>query len=253
LTSTQASVLTWPEYEQRITEGAIVFLPVGAFEQHGLHLPLNTDTVVARAVAEQVAGRVDGLVLPAVEYGARSLPRSGGGDSFPATTNLVGDSLARLVADVVHEQLRHGARHFVVVLGHGENEPFVLEGVEQARRTSPDPDMKVMVAGWWHFLVDEDLIPFFPDGFPGWDREHAARVETALMLALKPELVRPLSDEEIDPVIVENVTVVPHQPDEVPRQGSLSDPRGATTEMGDRLVVLIVERFSDAIARRMQQ
>lgn len=243
--------MTWPEYEERIDAGAIVFLPIGAFEQHGLHLPLNTDTVVATAVAERVADRVGGLVLPAIEYGARSLPRSGGGDSFTATTNLDGDSLTSLVADIAREQMRHGANRIVVVLGHGENEPFVLDGIQKARRTSSHPDMSVMVAGWWHFLADDDLIPFFPVGFPGWDLEHAARVETALMLAVEPTLVRPVSDEGIDQVIVEKVTVVPNHPDEVPRQGSLSDPRGATEEMGSQLIKLIVERFSDEIARRM--
>lgn len=249
--STQAEFLTWPEYQQRIAQGAAIFLPIGAFEQHGLHLPLNTDTLVARAVASQVAERVSGLVLPAIEYGARSQPRSGGGDSFPATTNLDGENLIGLVADIIREQLRHGARKFVIVLGHGENEPFVLEGVEKARRNSPSADMKVMVAGWWHYLTDEDLTPFFPDGFPGWDREHAARVETALMLALEPALVREIPDSPIDSVIVENVTVVPHQPDEVPRQGSLADPRGATPEMGSKLIDLIITRFSEAITRRL--
>jgi creatinine amidohydrolase len=243
--------MTWPEYEQRIAEGASVLLPIGAFEQHGLHLPLNTDTVVARAVAERVARRTGGLVLPAIEYGARSLPRSGGGDSFPATTNLDGDSVTRIVADVTREQWRHGVHRLVVVLGHGENESFVLEGVEEARRTSPVPDLRVMVAGWWHFLTDDDLLPFFPDGFPGWDREHAARVETALMLAVAPELVRPVSDEGIDSIIIEDVTVSPHQSNEVPRQGSLSDPRGATREMGEALITFIIERFSDAIERRL--
>jgi creatinine amidohydrolase len=243
--------MTWPEYAERIDAGAIVFLPIGAFEQHGLHLPLNTDTVVANAVAERVANHVGGLVLPAIEYGARSLPRSGGGDSFTATTNLDGDSLSSLVEDVVREQMRHGANRLVVVLGHGENEPFVLDGIQKARRTCTQPDMNVMVAGWWHFLADDDLTPFFPDGFPGWDREHAARVETALMLAVEPTLVRPISDEDIDQVVVENVTVVPNHPDEVPRQGSLSDPRGATAEMGNELIRLIEERFSDAIARRI--
>lgn len=243
--------MTWPEYEQRIADRAPVFLPIGAFEQHGLHLPLNTDTVVATAIAERVASRANGLVLPAVEYGARSLPRSGGGDSFPATTNLDGDSLAGLVADIAREQSRHGVRRLVVVLGHGENESFVLEGIEEARRTGAGAELRAMVAGWWHFLTDDDLLPFFPEGFPGWDREHAARVETALMLALEPELVRPVSDHGIDPVIPSNVTVVPHRPDEVPGQGSLSDPRGATREMGEVLVSLVVERFLDSIERRL--
>ena len=53
-----------------------MILPVGALEQHGLHLPLDTDTEIARLLAERVATSLDGLVLPAIAYGARSFARS---------------------------------------------------------------------------------------------------------------------------------------------------------------------------------
>jgi creatinine amidohydrolase len=244
---THAAILTWPEYAERIASGAVVLLPIGAFEQHGRHLPLNTDTVIATAVAERLAGQLEGIVLPAIDYGARSVPRSGGGDSFPATTNLDGSTITQLVADVLREQVRHGARRLVIVLGHGENDPFVLEGVESARRTSRHSQWQALVAGWWHFVTESDLAPFFPDGFPGWDREHAARVETALMLAVAPELVQAVLDGGIDPVEIPQYTVVPHDPTVVPRQGSLADPHGATSAMGHTLLSLIIERFAGAI------
>lgn len=58
--------LSWVEYERRIGEGAVVFLPCGATEQHGPHLPLGTDALMASAISAEVAARVGGLVAPAL-------------------------------------------------------------------------------------------------------------------------------------------------------------------------------------------
>jgi creatinine amidohydrolase len=71
--------LTWPEYAARVADSCPVILPVGALEQHGLHLPLDTDAEIAFRLAERVAREVGGVVLPPLVYGARSLARSGGG------------------------------------------------------------------------------------------------------------------------------------------------------------------------------
>jgi creatinine amidohydrolase len=228
-----------------------VILPVGALEQHGLHLPLDTDAEIAFRLAERVAREVGGVVLPPLVYGARSLARSGGGDGFPGTVNLDGTTVIALVRDIVREQARHGVRSLVALLGHGENDPFVVEGAVLGRRDAAVADIQVAVMGWWHVLAPEDLSHLFPNGFPGWDLEHAARVETALMLALAPERVRRDRIGAIDPVAPPPYTVVPTRPCSVPSQGSLSDPTGSTAETGDALVNLITGRLVEAIEREM--
>jgi creatinine amidohydrolase len=103
--------------------------------------------------------------------------------------------------------------------------------------------------GWWHVVPPEEMSGLFPDGFPGWDLEHAARVETALMLALAPERVRRDQIGAVDPVAPPAYTVLPTPPDTVPSQGSLSDPTGATAEAGHALADLITRRLVEAIRR----
>ena len=71
--------MTWPEVDEPIGRGAGVFLPVGATEQHGYHLPLATDVLLPTELALAVADEHDFLVAPPVSYGYRSRPLSGGG------------------------------------------------------------------------------------------------------------------------------------------------------------------------------
>jgi creatinine amidohydrolase len=127
----------------------------------------------------------------------------------------------------------------------------VVEGAVLGRRDAGAADIRVAVMGWWHVVAPEDLSHLFLDGFPGWDLEHAARVETALMLALAPERVRRDRIGAIDPVAPPPYTVVPTRPCSVPSQGSLSDPTGSTAEAGDALADLIAGRLVAAIEREM--
>src|ERR1700687_5146133 len=67
---------------------AILVLPVGAVEQHGPHLPLTVDTEIPVRIASMLVERLNVIVAPAIPYGARSLPHSGGGPSFPGPINI---------------------------------------------------------------------------------------------------------------------------------------------------------------------
>jgi creatinine amidohydrolase len=247
--SIRISDLTWPEYAARISDQSVVLLPVGALEQHGLHLPLSTDAIIAERLTEQLAARIDGIVLPTLTYGARSLARSGGGEQFSGTVNLDGSTLIALTRDIIREQARHGVTRFLALLGHGENDHFVAEGAELARRDPLASNMRILVMGWWQVLTTNDLTPLFPDAFPGWDREHAARVETALMMALAPDQVRLDRIGPVDAAIVPPYVMLPTPNGHVPEQGSLADPRGATAELGKGLAKIIVDRAAEIVRR----
>ena len=96
--------MTWTEYAGRKED--ILILPIGATEQHGPHLPLCVDTVLAEEFSYRIAGQVDGIVAPALCYGYKSKPFSGGGPLFPGTIDLNGQTLQNLVQDVIDEFVR---------------------------------------------------------------------------------------------------------------------------------------------------
>src|SRR5690349_11310954 len=110
--------LSWPEFARRVAAGAPVFLPLGSTEQHGHHMG-NVDVLLPTAICERVAAAVGGLVAPAIPFGNRSQPRTGGGRGFPGTLNLKASTFSTVVRDVISEFVRHGIKR--LVNGHYEN------------------------------------------------------------------------------------------------------------------------------------
>src|SRR5258706_9928698 len=183
--------LTWMEYQERVCdEQAPVFLPLGALEQHGPLLPLGTDAILSSAVAEGVAGVTSGLVAPALAYGYKSQPKCGGGQHFPGTTSLDAMTLAHTVRDTVREFARHGVEKLVIVNGHFENQWFLIEGIDLAMRELGKTQLTIMRLEYWDFFTAPTLPKAFPEEFPGYALEHAAVLETSMMLHYHPELVR---------------------------------------------------------------
>src|ERR1700674_974647 len=89
---------------------AILVLPVGSVEQHGPHLPLTVDTEIPVRLASMLVERVKGVVPPAISYGARSLPQSGGAPSIPGTVHIRGSVLTEYLKDVVSGYHATGVR-----------------------------------------------------------------------------------------------------------------------------------------------
>jgi creatinine amidohydrolase len=225
--------LTWPEVRDAIARGAGAILPVGATEQHGPHLPICTDALLATDLADAVAEPLDLLVCPPIAYGYRSRPLSGGGPSFPGTLSLSGRTLMAVIEDVLAELIRHGFRRLVLLSWHYENTNFVYEAAWLAQARAPDSGARILVhedpGGPPSDAVMEEL---FHGDFPGWDAEHAAIVETSLMLHLHPETV--LFDRAVDDRSPRHpgYDVVPPPEDFVAPSGTLWKATQATAEKG---------------------
>ena len=148
-----------------VGEGRILVVPLGSTEQHGPHLPLDTDTVIATAVAERAAASVPAVVVaPPVAIGA-----SGEHAGFAGTLSIGSEVLASVIVEIVRTAGPEFAR-VVLVNGHGGN----LDAVRSAAATCAYEGRPV---GVWHArLAAADA--------------HAGSAETSVMLALQPERVR---------------------------------------------------------------
>jgi mycofactocin precursor peptide peptidase len=153
---------TWPDVER--SRPRVLLVPLGATEQHGPHLPLDTDTRIATALAEAAAaGRKDVAVAPTVPFGSSS-EHAG----FPGTLSLGQEALEELLVELV----RSADDFETVVLAswHGGNaEPLARAA---ARLTAEERRVRL----WRPELQGGDL--------------HAGRTETSLLLAIAPEAVR---------------------------------------------------------------
>ena len=243
--------LAWTGFRDRVAAGAVVIVPVGATEQHGHHLPLGVDAFIATAIAERAAERLGAIVAPTIAYGYRSQPRTGGGTSFPGTTSLDGHTLSLVLRDVLRELASGGARRIAVVDGHYENEMFLTDGVELALREFRRDaiDARVVKLRYFEELDDDTIAQLWPDGYPGMALEHAALMETSMMLHLRPDLVHLELAPDDGPAAFPPYDVYPPDPSWVPASGALSSPARATAAFGSHLV----ERFTDLVVRAIRE
>jgi len=240
--------LSWTEYRRRLEEDApAILLPVGSLEQHGPHLPLGTDAMIAEELSVRAAQRANALVLPALSYGYKSQPRSGGGNHFIGTTSLDGATLTHQVRDLLKELARHGARKVGIVNGHYDNEMFLIEGIDLALRelrADGVRDLKVVRLDYWNFTSKTTIARVFPDGRVNWALEHGAVAETSVMMHCNPAHVRldlipdgPAADFPPYDVYPTNTAIIPPT-------GVLSSAKAASAEKG----ALLVEEYVDGIA-----
>ena len=215
----ELAATVWPAMPAR----PLVLVPVGSVEQHGPHLPVSTDMVVAAAVVAAAAADLTGIqtgeavvVAPAVAYGA-----SGEHQAFPGTVSIGTAALRTVLVEMVRS-LAVWAGRVVFVNGHGGNLPALTQAVRQMRGEGHD-------VGW------------VPCGVPGGDA-HAGRTETSLMLHLAPDLVH--LDVAVPGVTTPLEEILPRLQREGVRSvsptGILGDPTGATAADGRRLFQAIV-------------
>ena len=218
--------VTWTEVSAT-AGGALLAVPLGSLEQHGPHLPLDTDTRIAEALARALSGRrPDVVVAPPVAYGA-----SGEHAAFPGTLLVGHEPLAALLVELVRSA-RAAFRGVVLVNAHGGNESALAS---VARRCAAEGD-DVLV---WRAAV------------PGGDA-HAGRTETSLLLALDPAVVRL---ELAEPGCTEPIErLLPRLRAEgvrpVSSNGVLGDPTGASAEEGRVVFDALVDDLTASVAER---
>jgi creatinine amidohydrolase len=241
--------LSWVDYEARLKKDQPpIFLPVGALEQHGPHLPLGTDGLLSAAVAASTAELIGGLVAPTLSYGYKSQPKCGGGQHFCGTTSVDAATLIGSARDAVREFGRHGAKRLVICNGHYENQWFLIEGIDLGLRDlGPGTQLQVMRLEYWDFLSESTLASVFPNGFPGFALEHAAVIETSMMLHYHPNLVRMDLIPDDGPAIFPPYDMYPTRKTWVPLSGVLSSAKGSTAEKGQVMAKELAERMAAAV------
>jgi creatinine amidohydrolase len=207
---------TWPEIDH---VKVVVVVPVGSCEQHGPHLPLTTDAIVAEALARDLAARrADCLVAPTV-----AITASGEHQGFPGTLSIGNEAMYQVVVELVRSA--DWAAGVVLVNGHGGNVAAVDRAVAQLEGEGR------RVLAWW---------PRVADGDP-----HAGHTETSLMLAVRPDLVR-LERAEPGP-IPSAADLVRKGVWALSATGVLGDPRDASAEHGAELFGQLADDLARAV------
>ena len=170
--------LTWPEAEKRLLEVDVAMLPIGAIEQHGPHLPLDTDTFDADYLARRVAEACSDpkpLVLSPIPYGV-----SYHHDEFKGTISISNDTLSHLVYEIGLSAAHNGITKLVIINAHGGNSPALNYAAQMINR---DAGIFTCVDTGETSDVDIYNLVETPNDV------HAGEFETSTSLAVRPHLV----------------------------------------------------------------
>ena len=244
--------LTFPEVSGKLKPSSILCLPLGATEQHGAHLPLNTDVVVAEGLTRVLIARLgeefDLWQLPTLSVG---LSREH--DWAPGTLSLSVATFASLIKELAREIVRAlPARNLVIVNGHGGNRG-ILENL--LREITSDLPLNACA-----------IHPFDLGKATAASAEaasadiHGGLGETSVMLALAPELVRrdliagappPRAADAVAALVFDRGVTWPWRTDDprLAQAGIIGDPRSASAEQGKAMIDAMVEAAREVFTR----
>ena len=174
--------------EWRQAAPSLCVLPVGAFEQYSIHLPLICDNFQAEYFAMAIARELNAALLPTVNYGT-SLEQTG----FAGTLTLRPETLMQVLRDIAAAVAEQGFTTMIIVNAHGGNYCLGPVARDINRRDGP---LKIILADFWTF-VDDDVLDAPKLGKTDI---HSGEFETSLMLALAPEWVKPGTVDMKSPV-----------------------------------------------------
>jgi mycofactocin system creatininase family protein len=205
----------------------LLAIPIGSLEQHGPHLPLNTDTRIAAALAARLGAiRPDVVVAPPVPYGA-----SGEHAGFPGTLLVHHDVLAALLVELVRSA-RGSFAGVILISAHGGNSESLSVVAERCR-------------------TEGDAVVIWRAHSPGGDA-HAGRTETSLMLAIDEDVVRADLAEAgcTEPLeaLMPRLRAEGVRP--ISSNGVLGDPEGASAAEGRALLEAMTADLAAAVSAR---
>lgn len=237
--------LRLPEIEERLSATSILVQPLGAIEQHGSHLPFNTDLVIPTAVADEVITRfgeeLDLWLLPPL-----AVTKSNEHAWAPGTLWLSARTLLSVIEDLGRSLTTLPTRKLVFLNGHGGNSALLNVACRELR----------LQHGWLTFLA-HPMVPPDQGGesapTEGGMGIHGGFLETSLMLHLAPDLVRmDLATPNVPALANRHVrfggpVTFGWLSNDFGREGHIGDPTGATADTGRQIFDQIVTTLGDAL------
>lgn len=240
--------LTGPEIKERITASSILLLPVGATEQHGPHLPLSVDAVIAHETATAVVAAC-GEELDVWQLPTLAISKSNEHAWSPGTLYLSPDTLLALLRDIGRSVASTPVKRLVLLNGHGGNTTHLGTALRELR----------LEFGLQTFLMHPSLPPAY--GGSSTEEElgmgiHGGRNETSVFMHLRPDQVDlSKAGRKVPEALAENKHVkfggsvsFGWLSNDFDAEGYIGDPTGANAELGKQLFENAVATLVEAMA-----
>lgn len=250
--------MTWPEIREAAVSGRLAVIPMATIEDHGHHLPVDTDLLLCTAVCERAVQRARdrAVLVPTINHGYSPHHMD-----FPGPITIGAETFIRYGLDVCKSLAHHGFRRLLIVNGHGSNTPFAdviarLAVVETAALAA--------AVNYWAAPGVREVAESLRESERVGGMNHACEFETSLYLALRPDLVdmskavhelshRPSKNYWTDLIAGDGPLTMMEPWSALSKTGVMGDPTKATPEKGRKLLDAaaggIVELIDELLAR----
>jgi creatinine amidohydrolase len=226
--------MTMNEFRKYLRNTKTIVFPFGTIEEHGRHLPLNTDALIIREALNLAAKKRKFFLAPVLWYGVCTTTRD-----HPGTIGITSETLRRLSSDLVTEAYRKGLRNFLLISGHGGS--LHMSALKETAEQLVEHLKGIKIAALTPYdLLWKELseIAETPNDY------HAGELETSIVLYLSPQFVKGRAREEYPqipkPFSVKNK--VKYWPG-----GVWGDPKKASPEKGKKALKLIADKIVEVL------
>lgn len=220
------------DFQNELNKTRRAIIPIGSLEQHGSHLPVSTDSLIAEYLARMAAEKVGAFVLPVISYGVSFEHKPMFNISVRHST------LSTMICDTCVSLVENRIKQIIMINGHHGN-MGALQYIAQELVGRIPKTTSVHTIHYWHMMNSEF--------------DHAGEVETSLLLAIAPELVRmdraaPNSKRlSKSKAAYRSITNAPGSFPKITGNGVWGDPRNATAQKGNKLIQEITTRLAKTI------
>ena len=245
--------MTWPEVD-KLDRSTVVLVPFGSLEQHSLHLPVLTDTMIGDELARRLHERFSDsiLVVPNSWLGSSSHHMK-----FAGSMTAGFESYIHMARDILLSILKHGFKKIMIMNSHGGNSAVLPVAMQMAKEQYMDASL--IFLSYWN-VASKDISDMRESGTGGIG--HAGEMETSMMMCLRPDLVRTDLMEK-DGILPESEFLLQDmfKPGSVMRywnaaehtnHGGHGDPMTASAEKGERFFEVITDRLSKVVEELQQ-
>ena len=226
--------ITMTEFKKYLRQTKTIVFPFGTIEEHGSHLPLNTDAFIIQETLKLVSKKKKFFLAPVVYYGVCTTTKD-----HPGTISISPETLRRFSSDLVSEAYKKGLRNFLFISGHGGS--LHISALKETSEKLVENLKDITIAAFspyellWKELSEIAETP---------NDSHAGEIETSIMLYLSPELVKGRAPEEYPknpkPFIVKDK--MKYWPG-----GVWGNPQKASAKKGERAIKLIVNKITEIL------
>lgn len=253
--------MKWADINEAVQQNRVVIIPIACVEDHGAHLPLDTDIVIVNEICRRTANLIPEKVLlfPTINNGYDPHHMD-----FPGTISIEWKKVVEYMLEITKSLVHHGFRRIVIVNAHGSNTPLM----ELAGRLTVINNHEVLALGisWWTIPKVRELIPHIRESESPGGMAHACELETSIYLAVAPEFVE--MDKAVKDIGFPTSDLFWHDLagggsgtgiglmewwSTLSRTGVMGDPTKATAEKGEKVLNAAAEGLRDIVCELQER